>query len=325
MNLLYFNFIFASFGDRGGRPRLPLPAAAPLAFSLLFFASLFAAFAADAAAAAPAPAAAAAAPAPAAAAAAPAAPAAAPAAAAAAPEGGAEEEHAEAGEGLYEYRKVGTELVDLWRTYTSMGEALNHLLRDYNVALLQQQKVEVSGILAAKHKAAAAAAAKAAAAAAPAAAAASGSLRRRAALQKEREKQQRKQALLLLLHAEATQLKELKQQIKKIDERVGKLPPYSSAAANIALIRSGAAAAVNVAQALNSSAAALFHRALQQYVGLLQQFSSKQKELFLLIQKIKQNAFDQRERLSLIENEALFDRAFDTDASMAFNLAGKLQ
>ncbi|CDJ32551.1 uncharacterized protein EMH_0012880 [Eimeria mitis] len=122
--------------------------------------------------------------------------------------------------GLFEYRRIGAELVSLWREYTAMSDALSHLLRDYNVAVKQEQRVELVGMLQRKHKAA------------------------EAALQQQQQRRQRGRrggaaAMLPLLYGELASLKELKKQMKRIDKKLEKIPEYRQAEENAMQIRFG--------------------------------------------------------------------------------------
>ncbi|CDI80323.1 hypothetical protein, conserved [Eimeria acervulina] len=206
--------------------------------------------------------------------------------------------------GLFEYRKVGTELVGLWREYTAMNDAISHLLRDYNVVLRQEKRVELVGLMQQEHKAA------------------------EAALRQQQEQQEKQQllggaprqpvVLPLLLYGETARLKELKKQMRRADKKLGKIPDYRKPEKNAMMIRVGTPP-VNVAKALARPSASLFHKTLYSYKKHLHSMQDKYQSLCSLLEQIKFSP-DAHARNTLIQKTAELANFFDSAAPNALRL-----
>ncbi|CDJ59767.1 hypothetical protein, conserved [Eimeria maxima] len=196
-------------------------------------------------------------------------------------------------EGLSQYRKVGTQLVGLWRQYTAASAALGHLLRDYNVTLRQEQRVELVELLQRKQKAAAAA------------------LKQQQ--QQQRGRGSRARAMLPLWSGEKASLNEIKEQIKRLDEKMGSIPDYRQTEKNAFLVRLGTSP-VNVSKALTAPFSSLFHTALSSYKTHLHDLKKKYDALFSTLEQIKYAAAAAHERREFIGKTAELESLFDPDA-----------
>ncbi|KAL8432437.1 hypothetical protein Efla_000214 [Eimeria flavescens] len=96
--------------------------------------------------------------------------------------------------GLHEYRKVGMQLIGLWREYTAMSDALSHALHDFNVVVRQEQRVELARVLSRKH--------------------------RQAEVTLAAEKALGRGVPPDVVYGEVASLKELKKQMKRLDRKV---------------------------------------------------------------------------------------------------------
>ncbi|KAL8447972.1 hypothetical protein Emag_004086 [Eimeria magna] len=197
--------------------------------------------------------------------------------------------------GLYEYRKIGIGLISLWREYVAMSDALSHALRDYNVLVRQEQRAELAEVLAHKYEQA------------------------ETALAEQKRKWGR--VSRSVVYGELATLKELKKQMKRLDEKIGHIPEYRHPEKNVMLIQ-GLSVPVNISRALTRSTASLFHRATATYRSHLQSFNRKYAKLRDLLHEVKSLAGGS-DREKLIKQTAERSNFFDTQAPIALHIPGK--
>lgn len=193
--------------------------------------------------------------------------------------------------GLHEYRKVGASLVGLWREYIAMSDALSHALRDYNVAIRQEQRAELARLLAQKYYQA------------------------EASIAGHKAKQGRVPPTVL--YSELASLKELKRQMKRLDRKIGLIPDYTHPEENVMLLRS-TSAPVNVSKALSHSSGTLFHKALASYYSHASDFAEKFHSLRSFLYSIKEFPGD-LERPQLIKQAVEAGNFFDTEAPISLH------
>lgn len=197
--------------------------------------------------------------------------------------------------GLYEYRRVGTDLVGLWREYTAMSDALSHALRDYNVAIRQEQRAELARVLAHKHDEAETSIAE--------------------------QKSKGRHTPSSVLYGELASLKELKRQMKRLDRKVGQIPDYRHPEENVMLIQ-GSTAPVNVSSALSHNSASLFHKAVASYHRHVEAFYKTYQGLRSFLYDIKMSS-EGSGRRNLIKQAAELGNFFDTEAPIALHFPMK--
>ncbi|KAL8274090.1 hypothetical protein Esti_001932 [Eimeria stiedai] len=196
--------------------------------------------------------------------------------------------------GLHEYRKVGIGLISLWREYTAMSDTLSHALRDYNVLVRQEQRAELAEVLAHKYEQAETALAE--------------------------QKKRRGRVTQTVVYGQLATLKELKKQMKRLDEKIGDIPEYRHPEKNIMLIQ-GLSVPVNISRALNRSTASLFHRATTSYRAHLQAFNKKYTRLRELLQVVESLAGGS-DREKLIKQTTEKTNFFDTQAPISLRIPG---
>ncbi|KAL8430322.1 hypothetical protein ACSSS7_005990 [Eimeria intestinalis] len=197
--------------------------------------------------------------------------------------------------GLYEYRKVGVGLISLWREYVAMSDALSHALRDYNVLVRQEQRAELSEVLAHKYAQAETALAK--------------------------QKKSRGKVTRGEVYGELAILKELKKQMKRLDEKIGSIPPYRHPEKNVMLIQ-GLSVPVNISRALTRNTASLFHRATASYRTHLHAFTKTYTRLREVLREVKSLAGG-TDRGKVIKQAAEKANFFDSQAPIALHIPGK--
>lgn len=197
--------------------------------------------------------------------------------------------------GMYEYRKVGAELVDLWREYAAMSEAISHVLRDYNIAVRQEQRDELTRVLAHRHQMAEASIAK--------------------------HKDKKGNVSPAIIFGELSALNELKRQMKRLEKKVGQVPDYNHPEENAMLVEAGPGP-VNVSKALSHPSAALFHKALESYNLHIESFKKKFQALRVFLHSIKRSV-ESPGRHKLISQAAAVGNIFDTDAPIGVYLPSR--
>lgn len=161
--------------------------------------------------------------------------------------------------GLFEYRKFSSKLIELWRQYTAMADALSHVLRDYNVAVVQEKRKELTKFLIFKHREA-------------------------EDLVDSVERQGRDASPLM--YSEMASLKEIKRQIKVADLVLDKIPDDRFPERNSLIIEEGLTP-VDVSAALSRGSAKLFYKSVSTYRRHLRKFKRICLKIYSLVQKFK--------------------------------------
>ncbi|OEH76755.1 uncharacterized protein LOC34623267 [Cyclospora cayetanensis] len=194
---------------------------------------------------------------------------------------------------LHEYKRVGADLVGLWREYTAMTDALSHAMRDYNVAIRQEQRAELSRVLATKHQKA-------------------------EALVLQQKKHGGSTFPTSRIYGDIASLKEIKKQMKRLEKKVGQIPPYSRPEENVMMIQAGTTP-VNVARALSQSSAILFHKSFASYFSHLITFKREYDVLHSSLFSMKTTA-NGTGRKNLIKEAAEHSNFYDPEAPFSLHL-----